>query len=57
MVFSLFLLHGICVFNDPHSYSRGSAVAFGGIGVLTGLLVKASRPSRMALSLCLRGGG
>lgn len=31
----------ICVFDDLHSYSRGSTVAFGGIAVLTGLSVEA----------------
>ena len=34
--FPYFYYTGICVFNDLHSYSRGSAMTFGGIGVITG---------------------
>lgn len=33
---------GICVFDDLHCYSRERAMAFGRIGVITGLLVEAS---------------
>lgn len=55
---------GICVFHDLHSYSRESAVVFGGIGVLMGLLVEAFTffqngtvwvPRRQWVSSCTSG--